>query len=268
MMIMRKNLKVILGTVAVAALLAGCGQATTSKKATNSSSMPKASGTTDQKQSRHQSHQVNENVTTVTDGTVLKSAASIAPTTYNVATKTLTMNHLVANSTSVSTNSAQVSDLATATASQTQASKPNQTAVTTEKTNPKITLAADQLTQNQKFGLYVWYTSKEVTNEALPTAERPISVTAMNEGSVLAPLPNGTNNTYYQVYGSTADNGEWVNYYAQGKDVAGVEPSVYVYHQNQWQQYQVSNMVQTANQQNAGAYVNQVANNVQMHDER
>ncbi|QLL69461.1 hypothetical protein [Lactobacillus sp. 3B(2020)] len=267
---MRKNLKVMLGTVAIAALLAGCGQATTSKKAANSSSTPKVSKTTGQKQSRHQSSQTKENVTTVTDGSLLKSAASVAPASYNVATKTLTTNRLVANTTS--SNPIQKSNLAVTATSQTakatQASKSNQTVVAPEKTDPQVTLATDQLSQNQKFGLYVWYTSKEITNESLPTTERPISVTAMNESSVLAPLPNGTNNTYYQVYGSTADNGEWVNYYAQGKDVAGVDPSVYVYHQNQWQQYQVGNMVQTANQQNAGNYVNQLANNVQMHDER
>ena len=126
------------------------------------------------------------------------------------------------------------------------------------------------MTDQQKAGLLAWYTSHYVTNEAAPQANRPLVVTAMNESSVLAPLPNGTNNTYYQIYGAKPDKSEWVNYYAQGKDVDGspIADTVYIYNNQQWNPYQVSDMVNTANQNNGTDYVNQVANNVQMYDER
>ena len=126
------------------------------------------------------------------------------------------------------------------------------------------------MTDQQKAGLLAWYTSHYVTNEATPQANRPLVVTAMNESSVLAPLPNGTNNTYYQIYGAKPDESEWVNYYAQGKDVDGspIADTVYIYNNQQWNPYQVSDMVNTANQNNGTNYVNQVANNVQMYDER
>ena len=131
-------------------------------------------------------------------------------------------------------------------------------------------LNEDQMTDQQKAGLLAWYTSYYVTNEAAPQVNRPLVVTAMNESSVLAPLPNGTNNTYYQIYGAKPDESEWVNYYAQGKDVDGspIADTVYIYNNQQWNPYQVSDMVNTANQNNGTDYVNQVANNVQMYDER
>ncbi|WP_056994510.1 hypothetical protein [Limosilactobacillus ingluviei] len=254
---MRKEFKLLFSTVAMAALLAGCGQAaTTSSKKAASSSSPAPTSQTTKKHADHTVAKAAEAPTAVATtptatatlaAPMMLKAASQAPATYTPATKTLTVN----------------APLATKVATQQTA---NQAAPTPTKAT--TTLAADQLTLNQKFGLYTWYTSKHVTNEALPVTNRPLSVTIMNESSVLAPLPNGTNNTYYQVYGSTADNGEWVNYYAQSKDVAGSDKSVYLYQGNQWNQYQLNDMVNTANQEQAGAYVNQVANNVQVHDER
>ena len=256
---MRKEFKLLFSTVAMAALLAGCGQAaTTSSKKAASSSSPAPTSQTAKKHADHTLAKAAEaptaaattptaTVTATPAAPMMLKAASQAPATYTPATKTLTVN----------------APLATKVATQQTA---NQAAPTPPKAT--TTLAADQLTLNQKFGLYTWYTSKHVTNEALPVTDRPLSVTIMNESSVLAPLPNGTNNTYYQVYGSTADNGEWVNYYAQSKDVAGSDKSVYLYQGNQWNQYQLNDMVNTANQEQAGAYVNQVANNVQVHDER
>lgn len=294
---MRKEMKVLLSTVAIAALLAGCGQATTTKKSANSSSNTQTAQTTKNKKTTKEAKKSNSSnestkATTASASTKTpqaaatlaagsekvqaKAAASKANTgtstaktvaTYEPVTKTLTVTPTANTNTNGGNDQATVTNPTNGNSSTTTNTGNNPTTTqTTEEQQP--TLVADQLTQNQKYGLYVWYTSKHVTNEATPTTERPLTVTIMNESSVMAPLPNGTNNTYYQIYGSTADDSEWVNYYAQGKDISGIDQSVYVYNDNQWNKYQLSDMTNTANQEQGSSYVNDVANNVQTIDER
>ena len=249
-------------------------QSTSHKHKTSAKAAASEKKTTDQKnESQNVASQTaaNETLTAASSSAASAGQASSSANTLKVGSAMVTLPETQSSKTA--TNSQAVAPttetIQTAQASGTTATT-QQPAIAQNNETQAAQLNEDQMTDQQKAGLLAWYTSHYVTNEAAPQANRPLVVTAMNESSVLAPLPNGTNNTYYQIYGAKPDESEWVNYYAQGKDVDGspIADTVYIYNNQQWNPYQVSDMVNTANQNNGTDYVNQVANNVQMYDER
>lgn len=289
---MKKNMNILLSSLVIAGLLAGCGakttttstksnadstrteQSTSHKHKTSAKAAASEKKTTDQKnESQNAASQTvaNETLTAASNSAASAGQASSSANTLKVGSAMVTLPETQSSKTA--TNSQAVASttetIQTAQASGTTATT-QQPAIAQNNETQAAQLNEDQMTDQQKAGLLAWYTSHYVTNEAAPQANRPLVVTAMNESSVLAPLPNGTNNTYYQIYGAKLDESEWVNYYAQGKDVDGspIADTVYIYNNQQWNPYQVSDMVNTANQNNGTDYVNQVANNVQMYDER
>lgn len=289
---MKKNMNVLLSSLVIAGLLAGCGakttttstksnadstrteQSTSHKHKTSAKAAASEKKTTDQKnESQNAASQAvaNETLTAASSSAASVGQASSSANTLKVGSAMVTLPETQSSKTA--TNSQAVAPttetIQTAQASGTTATT-QQPAIAQNNETQAAQLNEDQMTDQQKAGLLAWYTSHYVTNEAAPQANRPLVVTAMNESSVLAPLPNGTNNTYYQICGAKPDESEWVNYYAQGKDVDGspIADTVYIYNNQQWNPYQVSDMVNTANQNNGTDYVNQVANNVQMYDER
>lgn len=287
---MKKNMNILLSSLVIAGLLAGCGAktTTTSTKSNAESTRTEQSTshkhktsvkatsekkTTEQKsESQSAASQTAASATSASNSAVSAAQASSSTNTLKVGTAMVTLPETQSSKVAVSsqTASAPATENATQT-TQTSSSASTQQPATTQNTEQQAAqLSEDQMTDQQKAGLLAWYTSHYVTNEATPQANRPLVVTAMNESSVLAPLPNGTNNTYYQIYGAKPDESEWVNYYAQGKNVDGspIADTVYIYNNQQWNPYQVSDMVNTANQNSGVDYVNQVANNVQMYDER
>ncbi|MDF9444585.1 hypothetical protein P5Z58_05470, partial [Limosilactobacillus mucosae] len=274
-----------LSSLVIAGLLAGCGAktTTTSTKSNAESTRTEQSTshkhktsvkatsekkTTEQKsESQSAASQTAASATSASNSAVSAAQASSSTNTLKVGTAMVTLPE---TQSSKATAAAPATETAVQT-TQTSSSASTQQPATTQNTEQQAAqLSEDQMTDQQKAGLLAWYTSHYVTNEATPQANRPLVVTAMNESSVLAPLPNGTNNTYYQIYGAKPDESEWVNYYAQGKNVDGspIADTVYIYNNQQWNPYQVSDMVNTANQNSGVDYVNQVANNVQMYDER
>lgn len=288
---MKKNMNILLSSLVIAGLLAGCGakttttstkssadsarteQSTSHKHKTSVKSATSEKKTADQKsESQSAASQTAASATSASNSAVLATQASSSANTLKVGTAMVTLPETQSSKAAVSFQTAATPATETATqTTQTSSSASTQQPATTQNTEQQAAqLSEDQMTDQQKAGLLAWYTSHYVTNEATPQANRPLVVTAMNESSVLAPLPNGTNNTYYQIYGAKPDESEWVNYYAQGKDVDGspIANTVYIYNDQQWNPYQVSDMVNTANQNNGADYVNQVANNVQMYDER
>ena len=289
---MKKNMNILLSSLVIAGLLAGCGakttttstksnadstrteQSTSHKHKTSAKAAASEKKTTDQKnESQNVASQTaaNETLTVASSSAASAGQASSSANTLKVGSAMVTLPETQSSKTA--TNSQAVAPT-TETIQKAQASgttaTTQQPAIAQNNETQAAQLNEDQMTDQQKAGLLAWYTSHYVTNEAAPQANRPLVVTAMNESSVLAPLPNGTNNTYYQIYGAKPDENEWVNYYAQGKDVDGspIADTVYIYNNQQWNPYQVSDMVNTANQNNGTDYVNQVANNVQMYDER
>ncbi|MFR0580708.1 hypothetical protein ACLUW0_08390 [Limosilactobacillus mucosae] len=282
---MKKNMNILLSSLVIAGLLAGCGAktTTTSTKSNAESTRTEQSTshkhktsvkatsekkTTEQKsESQSAASQTAASATSASNSAVSAAQASSSTNTLKVGTAMVTLPE---TQSSKATAAAPATETAVQT-TQTSSSASTQQPATTQNTEQQAAqLSEDQMTDQQKAGLLAWYTSHYVTNEATPQANRPLVVTAMNESSVLAPLPNGTNNTYYQIYGAKPDESEWVNYYAQGKNVDGspIADTVYIYNNQQWNPYQVSDMVNTANQNSGVDYVNQVANNVQMYDER
>lgn len=288
---MKKNMNILLSSLVIAGLLAGCGakttttstkssadsarteQSTSHKHKTSVKSAASEKKTTEQKnESQSAASQTAASATSVSNSVVSAAQASSSANTLKVGTAMVTLPETQSSKAAVSSQTAATPAAETATqTTQTSSSASTQQPATTQNTEQQVAqLSEDQMTDQQKAGLLAWYTSHYVTNEATPQANRPLVVTAMNESSVLAPLPNGTNNTYYQIYGAKPDESEWVNYYAQGKNVDGspIADTVYIYNNQQWNPYQVSDMVNTANQNSGVDYVNQVANNVQMYDER
>lgn len=284
---MKKNMNILLSSLVIAGLLAGCGakttttstksnadstrteQSTSHKHKTSAKATASEKKTTDQKsESQNAANQTatSETLTVASNSAASAGQASSSANTLKVGSAMVTLPET--QSSKVATSSQKTVASTTQTSGTTATTQ--QPAITQNNETQAAQLNEDQMTDQQKAGLLAWYTSHYVTNEAAPQANRPLVVTAMNESSVLAPLPNGTNNTYYQIYGAKPDESEWVNYYAQGKDVDGspIADTVYIYNNQQWNPYQVSNMVNTANQNNGTGYVNQVANNVQMYDER
>jgi DNA polymerase III gamma/tau subunit len=288
---MKKNMNILLSSLVIAGLLAGCGakttttstkssadsarteQSTSHKHKTSVKSAASEKKTTEQKnESQSAASQTAASATSASNSVVSAAQASSSANTLKVGTAMVTLPETQSSKAAVSSQTAATPAAETATqTTQTSSSASTQQPATTQNTEQQVAqLSEDQMTDQQKAGLLAWYTSHYVTNEATPQANRPLVVTAMNESSVLAPLPNGTNNTYYQIYGAKPDESEWVNYYAQGKNVDGspIADTVYIYNNQQWNPYQVSDMVNTANQNSGVDYVNQVANNVQMYDER
>lgn len=288
---MKKNMNILLSSLVIAGLLAGCGakttttstkssadsarteQSTSHKHKTSVKSAASEKKTTEQKnESQSAASQTAASATSASNSVVSAAQASSSANTLKVGTAMVTLPETQSSKAAVSSQTAATPVAETATqTTQTSSSASTQQPATTQNTEQQVAqLSEDQMTDQQKAGLLAWYTSHYVTNEATPQANRPLVVTAMNESSVLAPLPNGTNNTYYQIYGAKPDESEWVNYYAQGKNVDGspIADTVYIYNNQQWNPYQVSDMVNTANQNSGVDYVNQVANNVQMYDER
>lgn len=290
---MKKNMNILLSSLVIAGLLAGCGakttttstksnadstrteQSTSHKHKTSAKAAASEKKTTDQKnESQNAASQTaaNETLTAASSSAASAGQASSSANTLKVGSAMVTLPETQSSKAAVSSQTAATPAAETATqTTQTSSSASTQQPATTQNTEQQVAqLSEDQMTDQQKAGLLAWYTSHYVTNEATPQANRPLVVTAMNESSVLAPLPNGTNNTYYQIYGAKPDESEWVNYYAQGKNVDGspIADTVYIYNNQQWNPYQVSDMVNTANQNSGVDYVNQVANNVQMYDER
>lgn len=288
---MKKNMNILLSSLVIAGLLAGCGakttttstqssadsarteQSTSHKHKTSVKSAASEKKTAEQKnESQSAASQTAASATSASNSAVLATQASSSANTLKVGTAMVTLPETQSSKAAVSSQTAATPATETATqTTQTSSSASTQQPATTQNTEQQAAqLSEDQMTDQQKAGLLAWYTSHYVTNEATPQANRPLVVTAMNESSVLAPLPNGTNNTYYQIYGAKPDESEWVNYYAQGKNVDGspIADTVYIYNNQQWNPYQVSDMVNTANQNSGVDYVNQVANNVQMYDER
>lgn len=284
---MKKNMNILLSSLVIAGLLAGCGakttttstksnadstrteQSTSHKHKTSAKAITNEKKAADQKsESQNAANQTatSETLTVVSNSAASAGQASSSANTLKVGSAMVTLPET--QSSKVATSSQKTVASTTQTSGTTATTQ--QPAITQNNETQAAQLNEDQMTDQQKAGLLAWYTSHYVTNEAAPQANRPLVVTAMNESSVLAPLPNGTNNTYYQIYGAKPDESEWVNYYAQGKDVDGspIADTVYIYNNQQWNPYQVSNMVNTANQNNGTGYVNQVANNVQMYDER
>lgn len=288
---MKKNMSILLSSLVIAGLLAGCGakttttstkssadsarteQSTSHKHKTSVKSAASEKKTAEQKnESQSAASQTAASATSASNSAALATQVSSSANTLKVGTAMVTLPETQSSKAAVSSQTAATPATETATqTTQTSSSASTQQPATTQNTEQQAAqLSEDQMTDQQKAGLLAWYTSHYVTNEATPQANRPLVVTAMNESSVLAPLPNGTNNTYYQIYGAKPDESEWVNYYAQGKNVDGspIADTVYIYNNQQWNPYQVSDMVNTANQNSGVDYVNQVANNVQMYDER
>lgn len=290
---MKKNMNILLSSLVIAGLLAGCGAKTTTTSTKSSADSARTEQSTSHK------HKASAKAAASEKKTTDQNSESQTVTSQTATSETLTAASSSVASASQASSSANALKVGSAmvTLPETQSSKVvassqaavapvTETAQTAQVAGSVATtqqpaiaqnseaqaaqLNEDQMTDQQKAGLLAWYTSHYVTNEVAPQANRPLVVTAMNESSVLAPLPNGTNNTYYQIYGAKPDESEWVNYYAQGKDVDGspIASTVYIYNDQQWNPYQVSDMVNTANQSNGADYVNQVANNVQMYDER
>lgn len=268
---MNKHLTILVSSLAAVTLLAGCGAKTSSSKhavhheRTSKAALP--------------NHQAAASATEPTPTTLVAPGpatlqlaraqvvlpAGATPTSHSLTTP-VTGTLAPAGHRSVAVTAA-VPTTQAPTASTATAAKPVQ--VTSPSPQFPVTqLTADRLSQQQTFGLYAWYTSHYVTNEATPVAARGLTVTAMQPGAQTAVLPAGTNNTYYLVYGATPANGEWVNYYAQGTASQGNPAPVYIYHQDQWQAYNVNQMVNAANQNNGAGYVNRVANQVHFYDER
>ncbi|MFR0584500.1 hypothetical protein ACLUX0_09350 [Limosilactobacillus mucosae] len=288
---MKKNMNILLSSLVIAGLLAGCGakttttstkssadsarteQSTSHKHKTSVKSAASEKKTAEQKsESQSAASQAAVSATSASNSAVSAAQASSSANTLKVGTAMVALPETQSSKATVSsqTASAPATENATQTTQTSSSATTQQPAIAQNNEAQVAQLNEDQMTDQQKAGLLAWYTSHYVTNEAAPQANRPLVVTAMNESSVLAPLPNGTNNTYYQIYGAKPDESEWVNYYAQGKDVDGspIANTVYIYNNQQWNPYQVSDMVNTANQNNGADYVNQVANNVQMYDER
>lgn len=288
---MKKNMNILLSSLVIAGLLAGCGakttttstkssadsarteQSTSHKHKTSVKSAASEKKTTEQKnESQSAASQTAASATSASNSVVSAAQASSSANTLKVGTAMVTLPETQSSKAAVSSQTAATPAAETATqTTQTSSSASTQQPAIAQNNEAQVAqLNEDQMTDQQKAGLLAWYTSHYVTNEAAPQANRPLVVTAMNESSVLAPLPNGTNNTYYQIYGAKPDESEWVNYYAQGKNVDGspIADTVYIYNNQQWNPYQVSDMVNTANQNSGVDYVNQVANNVQMYDER
>ena len=289
---MKKNMNILLSSLVIAGLLAGCGAKTTTtstksnadstrtEQSTSHKHKTSAKAATSEKKTADQKNELQNVASQTAASETLTAVSSSAESASQVSSSANTLkvgSAMVALPETQSSKAATNSQVAASTTETTQTAQVAGTNATTQQSataQNNATQAAqlneDQMTDQQKADLLVWYTSHYVTNEAAPQANRPLIVTAMNESSVLAPLPNGTNNTYYQIYGAKPDESEWVNYYAQGKDVDGspIADTVYIYNNQQSNPYQVSNMVNTANQNNGTDYVNQVANNVQMYDER
>lgn len=287
---MKKNMNILLSSLVIAGLLAGCGAKTTTTSTKSSADSARTEQSTSHKHKTSVKSAASEKKTaeqksesqsvasqtaasaTSASNSAVSAAQSSSANTLKVGTAMVMLPETQSSKATVSsqTVSASATENATQT-TQTSSSATTQQPATTQNTEQQAAqLSEDQMTDQQKAGLLAWYTSHYVTNEATPQANRPLVVTAMNESSVLAPLPNGTNNTYYQIYGAKPDESEWVNYYAQGKNVDGspIADTVYIYNNQQWNPYQVSDMVNTANQNSGVDYVKQVANNVQMYDER
>lgn len=288
---MKKNMNILLSSLVIVGLLAGCGakttttstksnaestrteQSTSHKHKTSVKAAASEKKATEQKsESQSAASQTAASATSASNSAVSAAQASSSANTLKVGTAMVTLPETQSSKAAVSSQTAVAPATETAAqTTQTSSSASTQQPATTQNTKQQAAqLSEDQMTDQQKAGLLAWYTSHYVTNEVTPQANRPLVVTAMNESSVLAPLPNGTNNTYYQIYGAKPDESEWVNYYAQGKNVDGspIADTVYIYNNQQWNPYQVSDMVNTANQNSGVDYVNQVANNVQMYDER
>lgn len=289
---MKKSMNILLSSLVIAGLLAGCGAKTTTtstksnadstrtEQSTSHKHKTSAKATTSEKKTADQKNEsqnaANQTVASETLNAVSSSDASASQVSSSANTLKVgsAMVALPETQSSKAATNSQVAASTTETTQTAQVAGTNaitqQPATAQNNATQAAQLNEDQMTDQQKAGLLAWYTSHYVTNEAAPQVNRPLVVTAMNESSVLAPLPNGTNNTYYQIYGAKPDESEWVNYYAQGKNVDGspIADTVYIYNDQQWNPYQVSNMVNTANQNNGTDYVNQVANNVQMYDER
>lgn len=249
---MNKGLTILLSGLAATTLLAGCGAKTsTTKKPVDHDRTAKATAP-----AKHHETPTAE--------------AELTPTTLvasGPATLQLTRAQVVLPAVKGQfTNPTPASR--TAAKAVTTPAKPTAAVTTATAQFPVAQLKADQLTQQQEFGLYAWYTSHYVTGEVPPVAARGLTVTALAPTAQTAALPAGTNNTYYLVYGATPDNGEWVNYYAKGSANQGATAPVYIYNRNQWNPYNVNQMVTTANQNNGAGYVNRIANQVHFYDER
>lgn len=287
---MKKNMNILLSSLVIAGMLAGCEakttttstksnadstrteQSTSHKHKTSAKAAASEKKTTDQKnESQNAASQTvaNETLNVASSSAASSGQASSSANTLKVGSAMVALPETQSSKTATNSQAVAPTTIQTAQASGTTGTT-QQPAIAQNNETQAAQLNEDQLTDQQKAGLLAWYTSHYITNEAAPQVNRPLVVTAMNESSVLAPLPNGTNNTYYQIYGAKPDESEWVNYYAQGKDVDGspIADTVYIYNNQQWNPYQVSDMVNTANQNNGTDYVNQVANNVQMYDER
>ncbi|MDM8220660.1 MULTISPECIES: hypothetical protein [Limosilactobacillus] len=269
---MKKNMNILLSSLVIAGLLAGCGAKTTTTSTKSSADSARTEQSTSHKHKASAKAAASETLTAASSSVASASQASSSANTLKVGSAMVTLPETQSSKVAASSQAAVAPVTETAQTAQVAGSvaTTQQPAIAQNSEAQAAQLNEDQMTDQQKAGLLAWYTSHYVTNEVAPQANRPLVVTAMNESSVLAPLPNGTNNTYYQIYGAKPDESEWVNYYAQGKDVDGspIASTVYIYNDQQWNPYQVSDMVNTANQNNGADYVNQVANNVQMYDER